>query len=120
MAEPGLRRSPAKRVSRETGIEGSNPSLSAKICKANFGRESKIEIRDLILQDFRFGQISIIDFQNHDIHTYFVWLGRCSGIIWRYPPGGKKHGRAIENRQSRFDVKDARLRSIFDFRKALV
>ena len=29
MAEPGLRRSPAKRVSRETGIEGSNPSLSA-------------------------------------------------------------------------------------------
>jgi UTP--glucose-1-phosphate uridylyltransferase len=31
MAEYGRRRSPAKRVSRETGIEGSNPSLSAII-----------------------------------------------------------------------------------------
>ena len=28
------------------------------------GRESKIEIRDLIMGDFRFGLFSIIDFQN--------------------------------------------------------
>jgi hypothetical protein len=31
MAEYGRRRSPAKRVSWETGIEGSNPSLSANL-----------------------------------------------------------------------------------------
>jgi hypothetical protein len=31
------------------------------------GRESKIEIRDLIVEDFRFGLFSIIDFRNHGI-----------------------------------------------------
>jgi hypothetical protein len=75
MAEPGLRRSPAKRVSRETGIEGSNPSLSAKICKANFGGESKIEIRDLILQDFRFGKFRLSIFKTMTfIHILYGWV----------------------------------------------
>ena len=35
---------------------------------ANFGRESRIEIRDLMVGDFRFGQFSIIDFQNRGVH----------------------------------------------------
>ena len=38
-------------------------SLRQNFSKKNFGRESKIEIRDVIVQDFRFGQISIFDFQ---------------------------------------------------------
>jgi hypothetical protein len=46
MAEYGRRRSPAKRVSWETGIEGSNPSLSARIfVKQKFWR-------DLVKKDF--------------------------------------------------------------------